>query len=284
MQKKYPFILVFLCLSITFLRSQIQEVTIDLSIDYSKTTIRTRIAPPSGFYWEEYSPNSFAHYLSNFKLKPAGFPIRDYKNMPLPKQYHHLAVLDIDVGIRDLQQCADAWMRLYGEYLWEQKRYDEIEFEFTSQQKISWNDFKKGWRTTEVGDSVRFHHSARLDDSYMNFRKYMDLIFRYSGTISLDRETMPVVKNSDIQVGDMIIKAGSPGHIVFVVGTAKNRIGKRVFLLAESAMPAQDIHILKNPLNEKLSPWYELDVNAKQLITPKYLFKPVSIKRYRNIK
>ncbi|MDO5616739.1 MAG: DUF4846 domain-containing protein, partial [Cruoricaptor ignavus] len=198
--------------------------------------------------------------------------------------YHHVAILDIDVGEKDLQQCADAWIRLYAEFLWLQKRYEEIEFQFTSGQKMSWIDYQKGIRTTEVGNKVRFHRTAKPDNSYSNFRNYLDLIFRYAGTISLDRESLPIKKNADIKVGDIIIKPGSPGHSVIIVGSAKNSAGKRLFLLAESFMPAQDIHIIKNPQNPKLSPWYELDVDARQLITPKYLFAPLVIKRFYGIK
>ncbi len=33
---------------------------------------------------------------------------------------------------------------------------------------------------------------------------------------------------------------------------------KKVYLLAQSYMPAQQIHILVNPANSLLSPWYEL--------------------------
>jgi len=34
--------------------------------------------------------------------------------------------------------------------------------------------------------------------------------------------------------------------------------GKKYFMLAQSYMPAQDIHIVRNPMDEELSPWYEV--------------------------
>ncbi len=260
--------------------AQVTETVKPLVIDESKSTIRTRFTPPPGFTWVKEEPGSFGDFLVNFPLHPPGFPIRDYKGVPLPRQHNHLAILKIDVGEKDLQQCADAWMRLYAEYLWGQKRYDEIGFHFTSGQFMSWNDFKNGVRTTEVKDRVKFHKTAKFDDSYQNFRKYLNLVFNYAGTISLDREGVKITNNNKIQTGDFLINPGSPGHSVFIVGVAKNRIGKKVYLLAESFMPAQDIHILKNPTNKKFSPWYELDVNRSQTITAKYLFKPTVIKRF----
>lgn len=273
----------FLLLGLSMSFGQIVETEREMKVNTSNTIIK-RFSPPKGYIWEKYEDNSYENYLVNFKLKPEGLPLRDFNNLPISKQHHHAAILDIDVGSKDLQQCADAWIRLYAEYLWKQKRYQDIEFEFTSRQKLSWNSYKKGIRTTELGENVKFHKSAKYEDSYQNFRNYLDLVFRYAGTISLDRESELITKNEDIRVGDIIITPGSPGHTVFIVGSAKNVLGKRVFLLAESYMPAQDIHILKNPNHLKLSPWYELDVNAKRLKTAKYLFLPVQIKRFKGLK
>lgn len=36
-------------------------------------------------------------------------------------------------------------------------------------------------------------------------------------------------------------------------------------------MPAQDIHIVRNPNNEELSPWYEVN-DADEIITPEWKF------------
>ncbi len=281
--RKFYF-LVILFLNSILISSQITEETKDLFVDYSKTTVKTRFSPPKGFVWQTTEKGSFEDFLVNFPLYPENFPVRDYKNIPLLKQNFHAAILKIDVGNKNLQQCADAWIRLYAEYLWMQKRFNEIGFELTSEQFFSWNEYEKGWRTVETGDTVKFVKSAKADSSYKNFRNYLDVIFQYAGTISLDRESVSVIKNEDIEIGDFIIKPGSPGHLVFIIGIAKNEKGKKLYLLAESYMPAQEIHILKNPLNKTLSPWYELNVNAPRTVTAKYIFAPTNIKRYSKTK
>ncbi len=51
-------------------------------------------------------------------MKPAGAPVLTYTGAPKWRQDVHVAVIDIDVGKRDLQQCADAIMRLRGEWLY----------------------------------------------------------------------------------------------------------------------------------------------------------------------
>lgn len=260
------------------------ETTEPLIIDESKSTIITRFIPPKGYFWEKNPTGSFSEFMVNFPLHPKNFPVRDFNEVPITRQYNHVAILKIDVGDKDLQQCADAWIRLYSEYLWAQKRFDEIGFEFTSGQFFSWNDYKKGLRTQEIKNRVRFIKTGKPDDSYENFRKYLNIIFRYAGTISLDRESFLLTQNSQIKAGDFLMKPGSPGHSVIIVGVAKNYAGKKLYLLAESFMPAQDIHILINREKPQLSPWYELDVNSPKTVTAKYIFKPTSIKRYKGIK
>lgn len=284
LQKIYPLFLIFLFSFFSYLSAQVTEVTKELNVDYSKSTIRTRFQPPKGYTWVKEDPKSFGDFLVNFPLHPPDFPVRDYRQIPIARQYNHAAILKIDVGEKDLQQCADAWMRMYAEFLWGSNRSQEVAFQFTSGQLMTWNDYKKGIRTTEVGPRVKFHHSAKYDDSYQNFRKYLNLVFNYAGTISLDRESVPILKNDDIQTGDFLITPGSPGHSVFIVGTAKNAAGKKVYLLAESFMPAQDVHIIINPKNLRISPWYELDINAPQTVTARYIFKSGSVKRFHAIK
>ena len=260
--------------------SQIYVTTKPLMIDETKSTIRTRFEPPEGFSWVNLQSGSFAEFLTNFPLHPAGFPVRDFTKVPIEEQHHHVAILKINVGEKNLQQCADAWIRLYAEYLWIHQRFDEIGFEFTSTQFFAWDDYKIGFRTKEVNKKVSFVNTGKFDDSYESFQKYLEVIFRYAGTISLDVESNPVENNDAIKAGDFIIKPGSPGHLVMIVGVAKNPQGKKLYLLAESYMPAQDIHVLVNHNNPKLSPWYELDVNAPSTVTAKYIFKPTSIKRF----
>ncbi len=277
------FLLVFFLFGFYGFSQEVEETTQNLNVNYDKATIRTRFNPPKGYTWLKEKEGSFGDFLVNFPLYPKNFPVRDYQKIPIKKQYNHVAILKIDVGEKDLQQCADAWMRLYAEYLWAIKDFDRIVFQFTSGQSLSWNDYKKGIRTTEIGDRVKFHLSAKPNDSYENFRNYLNLVFNYAGTISLDRESKTILRNKDIQTGDFLITPGSPGHSVFIVGVAMNSVGKKVYLLAESYMPAQDLHIIINPLNRTISPWYELDVNSPKTVTAKYIFNPTSIKRFHSL-
>ena len=93
---------------------------------------------------------------------------------------------------------------------------------------------------------------------------------------------MSKVPYTSLQAGDVFIKGGSPGHAVIVVDVAIHpKTKKKVFLLAQSYMPAQQIHILVNPANRNLSPWYELtDTDSGRLYTPEWTFEKKELKRF----
>ncbi|KEY18351.1 DUF4846 domain-containing protein [Kaistella antarctica] len=260
--------------------SAVLETPSSIKINEDKNTVKERFPAPEGYSWVEVRPNSFGHYLENFALKKYSSPILKYNGTEIETQHLHEAIFVIDTGTKDLQQCADALIRLRAEYLFQLKKFDEIKFHFTSGDLMTWNDYKKGTRAFVNGNSVKFKKTENFDDSKENFRKYLDLIFTYAGTISLNKETKPVLKTNDLKTGDLLITAGSPGHIVFIAGVSENQKGQKLFLLAEGFTPAQSIHLLKNPFNPKISPWYELDVNSAETKTARYFFEPSNFRSF----
>lgn len=256
------------------------ETKSSTKINEVKNTIKERFPALEGFEYVNEKPNSFGAYIESFPLKKYGSPILKYDGSEIATQNLHEAVFDIDTGTKDLQQCADAIIRLRAEYLFKNKTFNEIKFHFTSGHLMTWNDFKNGTRAFVNGNSVQFRKTATFDDSYENFRKYLDLIFNYAGTISLNKETQPILKTSDLKTGDILINAGSPGHVVFIAGVSENKKGEKLFLLAEGFTPAQSIHLLKNPFNPKISPWYELDVDSREIKTARYYFSPSNFRRF----
>jgi len=84
---------------------------------------------PKGYERVATAPNSFAYFLQNVELSEND-TVYYYNGQVKPDQSSHIAVLKYDIGTSDLQQCADAVMRLRGEYLFSQKRYSDIHFNF----------------------------------------------------------------------------------------------------------------------------------------------------------
>jgi hypothetical protein len=222
-------------------------------------TLAARIAPPPGFDRLAAAPESWTAWLRGLPLKPPGSPVLLYTGAPKWRQDVHAAVIDIDVGDRDLQQCADAIMRLRGEWLFAAGRARDIGFDYT--------------------DGKRRAFAARRRADYASFRKYMTLVFAYAGTYSLERELKPTPKG-DLQIGDVFIKGGFPGHAVLVADMAvNNETGEKRFLLIQSYMPAQQMHVLKNPAAPDGSPWYPADVSGP-LVTPEWTFAAGALRRW----
>ena len=242
----------------------------------SGMTVEERFKVPEGYKRTETLEGSFEEYLRTLPLKADGSKVHYYNGRVKNKTGVHDAVIDIDVGNRDLQQCADAVMRLRAEYLYKEGRYNDIHFDFLNGMKVDYSKWMQGGRIAVEGNSTYWVNRADPSNTYDDFRNYMDTIFTYANTVSLLNE-MQAVKVSEMKIGDVFIDSG---HSVIVVDMALNEEkDKKLFILAQSYMPAQDIHILKNPENEDISPWYELDFGSL-LITPEWVFKKGDLRRF----
>lgn len=169
-------------------------------------------------------------------------------------------------------------MLLGAEYLYSLEEYDKISFNFVSGFKAEYKKWMEGYRIKVEGNNVSYYKAAEPSNTYESFRKYMNMVFAYSGTLSLEKE-LSAVDINDMQVGDVFIIGGSPGHAVIVVDIAVNDLDEKVFLLAQSYMPAQQTQILINPMDEDISPWYSLEGKDK-LRTPEWTFELDTLKRF----
>ena len=231
-----------------------------------------RFPPPDGYEPVPAARGSFAHFLQHFPMKPHGSAVHLYDGRLKSNQHVHAGVLDIDVGKRDLQQCADAVMRLRAEYLFQTKQSQLISFNFVNGFVAPYSRWANGERVRINGNECYWQQSTAPDHSYSSFRKYLDIVFAYASTISLSKQLhrKPIAQ---LEAGDVFIEAGSPGHAVIVMAVAREKtFGKKIFLLAQSYMPAQEMHILVNKHNRKLSPWYEVP-EGNILETPEWRFK-----------
>ena len=168
-------------------------------------------------------------------------------------------------------------MRMRSEFLFSKKEFQKIHFNYTNGTKVSFEDWRNGKQPEVKGNRVEFIEGHEKDDSYLNFKKYLIQIFTYAGTASLETE-MKTISMKELNIGDVFIQGGFPGHAVLVVDMAE-REGEKIYLIAQSYMPAQEFHILKNPNNEDLSPWYQL-VESEPIYTPEWEFSPTDLRRF----
>ncbi len=242
-------------------------------------TVSQRVKLPEGFQRVYYPEGSFQAYIQNYTLKEFGAPVVNYDGSHYFFQQGHFGVLEVPVPSNGLQQCADALIRLRSEYLWEQDRKDEIGFEFTSGDYCSWKKYAEGFRPKIKGNKVSFHKTARKDTSKDNFYRYLNLIYTYSGTISLHEEMPAVQKIEDLRVGDMMIYPGSPGHVVMIADIAVNEAGEKLFIFVQGNTPAQSVHLLKNLEDLDNSPWYKIRLGEEMAI-PGYVFSKAKFIRF----
>lgn len=229
-------------------------------INETGTSITTRFAPPTGYKRVDTKENTWQHHLQNLPLKPHGSKVKHYDGTYKKNTQAYVAVVDLYIGNKNLHHCADAIMRLRADYLYEQRKYNDIEFLFVSGKKSKY--------TIWLGDKT---------PNSKNYWAYMENVFSYASTISLEKQLK--YKNiNNLEIGDIFIKGGSPGHTVIVVDKCVNNEGKVKFMLAQSYMPAQDIQILTN-LYSADSPWYDLDF-GETLYTSEYRFNKNQLKTF----
>jgi poly-gamma-glutamate synthesis protein (capsule biosynthesis protein) len=193
-----------------------------------------------------------------------------YNGQPKFNQNNYVAIFDLSLGDKDLQQCADSLMRVYAEYYWSLQAYDKIAYHLTNGFYMEYSKWREGYRIQVDGNDVSWVKSASYDDSYEEFLRYLNMVFAYAGTLSLSSECEKITVE-ELLPGDLFLKAGSPGHCVLVVDIATDPEGNRCYLLAQGYMPAQDFHVLKNPLHPE-DPWYYASEMSFPLDTPEWQF------------
>lgn len=219
----------------------------------------------------------FGRWLLELPTRPGRPAVHLWDGRLKARQDVHALVVDLDVGQSDLQQCADAVMRLRAEYLWAAGRPEAICFRFTSGDPVPWRRWAAGERWRVRGAQVTHAIEATADGSRANFRRYLETVFTYAGTRSLVRELQPIPAEQ-VAPGDVWIQGGSPGHAVIVLDVA--RTDERIFMvLAQSYMPAQEVHVLADGRG---SPWFELRPGAG-LHTPEWDFERGDLYRFQEL-
>lgn len=265
----------------------VSENLFDHSLRYSwlekndtVNTLAKRIPVPEGFVRVKTKPGSYYSWLRNLPLLENGSPVKLYNGSLKSTQDVHVAVINMDVGKRDLQQCADAVMRLRAEFLFSVKEWEAIRFKYTSGDRVDFMRWSKGERPKVSGNKVVWTTGNKKGTDHGNFREYMDNIFTFAGSSSLSKELQPV-KPADMMIGDVFIVGGFPGHAVTVIDMAENpATGEKRFMLCQSYMPAQQVHVLKNPESNAVTPWYPVPATGAELQTPEWTFPPNSLMRF----
>ena len=216
----------------------------------------SQLNTPTGYERVKYPANSFAAWLRKLPLRN-DLKVYLFNGMEKSNQHAQFAVIDLPIGEKNLQQCADVCMRLRADFLLSAGRENEIAFSDNALKIYRYSDYRPK----------------------ISYPAYLEKVFSWCGTMSLQKQLKTLKYPGDIQPGDILINGGSPGHAAIIIDVAINKAGQKIFLLAQGFMPAQDIHILRNNSNNALNPWYTFNGN-EQLETPEWNFKPLVIKTW----
>ena len=223
-------------------------------IAYAESILEINV--PNGYKRVITEPGSFASWLRAIALKKDK-TVYLYNGILKRNQSAQYAVIDIPVGNKDLQQCADVVMRLRAEYLFAQKKYKMIAF----------MDYNGKW----------YKWSGKPDRPAFDI--YLQTVFGWCGSASLEKQLNAINNFNDIKPGDVFVQGGFPGHAMIVVDMAVNEKGKKIFMLAQGYQPAQDIHVVVNPMDSSISPWYEFG-ETEDVITPEWQFRKSNLKTW----
>lgn len=214
---------------------------------------------------------SFSQWLRERRLRADGI-VRYFDGRKKPDQSGCYAVLDMTTGTTDLQQCADAIIRLRAEFLFARREYAAMSFQSTSGQPLRFSDWCHGIRYRLKGQKLEAYPTGReVAPDSAQLESWLQFVFTYAGTYSLQQQLHRKTDTQALRPGDVIVEGGFPGHAMLVMDVCRDQKGKEYFLLAQSYMPAQDMHVVINPQSSSRSPWFERV--AAGLETPDWDFR-----------
>lgn len=242
-------------------------------------SLQARFVPPEGFTRVPLEAGSFGAFLRTLPLAAPGTPVVSYKgNVLHPGDDANLAaIVAIDIGTADLQQCADSIVRMHAEWLFSQGRHD-MTYRAASGVMMPFDKWLAGERPKASGMSITWTKSASPSSpTHPVLRRYLDDVFSFANTVALGVQAQPI-GFVDITPGDFVVAGGNPGHAVLVLDVAQAKDGRKVALLGQGYMPAQSFQVLRP---SPASAWFALDEAAGALTTP--YWEPFAWKTLRRL-
>src|SRR4051812_22602517 len=146
------------------------------------------IPPPAG-YFRTSGNDAFTAWLRAIPLK-RDRTVYLFNGELKRNQQAQFAVLNISVSHQDLQQCADAVMRLRSEYLYSRKDYGNICFYTNQGVRLSFLEWTRGRRFRLAGDRLNPYRLPvqRHCEDRACFDEFLQIVFSYCGTLSLEKQ------------------------------------------------------------------------------------------------
>ena len=217
----------------------------------SYDNIITRFNAPAGYHTVVAKQGTFASYLQYLPLKPIYSRVKTYDGDFAFTDVYTAAVVNMNPGNKDLQRNAGAVIRLRAEYLFLQKRYNEIAFHLNDNFLCDYVHYAEGYRYKNGVWVLQ----GKKNYNHKNFLCYLELVFANSGLNSLMQDLKKAKGSDRVIAGDVFINDHSPAHCFIVMQVIENNLHQQQFLLAQGFSPAQEIQIVRCDGEE----WFSLD-------------------------
>ncbi|MEZ4464055.1 MAG: DUF4846 domain-containing protein [bacterium] len=116
-------------------------------------------------------------------------------------------------------------------------------YHFTSGDRSSFADWVAGERFAVQGARVKRSRGKARGRDHATYREWL---MHPSGTRApapaLD--STAVAADAPLVAGDFFVQPGGPGHAVVLLDVAEHPDGRRVALIGQGFMPAEDLHVL----------------------------------------
>ena len=222
-------------------------------------SLQSRFPTPPGYRRVPVVKGSFGEWLRGLPLAAAGTPVVSHTGDTVfaGDDDYVAAVIAIDVGAGDLQQSADAVIRLNGEWLWASEQPNAITYKSTTKLDMPFSRWAKGQRLLAAGPNMGWVVKSKpKDPTYNDFRQYIDAVMLWSNNVSLAMRATHVEDPAQLAAGDFFLQTRGKGHAVLVLDVAQKPTGERVALLGQSLQsPAQSIHVMQLG---KATAWFSL--------------------------
>jgi hypothetical protein len=233
-------------------------------------SLEEKFPTPNGYQRIELKDESFGAWLRTLPVIERTV-VLSYDKRPI--QAPAAAIVPIDVGRGDVQQCADSILRLYSEYRWYKEEQSSWGIHFTSGDLSTWKDWSAGKRFKISGSKVTQIQKTSVDRSYAQYQKWLHHSFLYAGTRSMHLDAKSVPIEEEIEAGAFFVTGGSPGHAILVLDVAKAEGKPTIALLGQGFMPAQEFHVLRHSVQQNLH-WFVLPEMEEALHNPSWASIP----------
>lgn len=212
-------------------------------------SLEARFPTPPGYTRIALAPGSFGAWLRGLPLAAAGTPVLNNSGDAAfaANDDYVAAVVAIDVGAGDLQQSADAVVRLHGEWLWSNDQLGAIGYRSSTKLDMPFSRWAKGQRLLASGPNVFWVVKTKpREPTYNDFRQYIDAVMLWSNNVSLATRAKHVADPAELTAGDFFLQSRGKGHAILVLDVAQKPTGERVALLGQALQnPAQSIHVMR---------------------------------------